>query len=170
MRLPKALERPLSTDRSGQFAASLGTSGIRATVPSPVSRRPLEPRPRIALDAECALQSETLPAEAGAYALTLSTNLRDLAVELHSSYVGHMRAETTHVAELVLGIGDPGAETSARKLRGVEVPLDHARRRCLIDHLERLQEILEEGGFGAARIDVGDETLLAVETGGARKN
>jgi hypothetical protein len=111
------------------------------------------------------LASETLLAGAGAYALTLSTNLRDLAVELHSSYVGHMRAETTQVAELVLGIGEVGAETSARELRGVVVPVVYARRRCLIDHLERLQEVLEEGGFGAARIDVGAETLLAVETG-----
>jgi hypothetical protein len=70
----------------------------------------------------------------------------------------------THVAELVLGVGEPGAETSARALRGVEVPVAYARRRCLIDHLERMQEVLEEAGYGAARIDVGDEALLAVET------
>jgi len=52
----------------------------------------------------------------------------------------------THVAELVLGVGEPGAETSARALRGVEVPVAYARRRCLIDHLERMQEVLEEAG------------------------
>ncbi len=136
-------------------------------MPSPVSRRPLEPRPRIALDVEGELRSETLLAEAGAYALTLSTNLRDLGVELHSSYVGHMRAQATHVAELVLGLGETGAETSARELRGLVVPVVYARRRCLIDHLERLQEVLADGGFGAARIDVGDDTLRAVETGDA---
>ncbi len=136
-------------------------------MPSPVSRRPLEPRPRIALGLEGELRSETLLAEAGAYALTLSTNLGDLGIELHSSYVGHMRAATTHVAELVLGLGETGAETSARELRGLVVPVVYARRRCLIDHLERLQEVLADGGFGAARIDVGDEALLAVETGNA---
>lgn len=113
------------------------------------------------------VRSETLLAEAGAYALTLSTNLSDLAVELHSSYVGHTRSATTHVAELVLGVGEAGAETSARELRGAEVPVVRARRRCLIDHLERLQEVLAASGFGAARIDVDDETLLAIETGGA---
>ena len=61
----------------------------------PVSRRPLEPRPRVAVDVEGELASETLLAEAGAYALTLSTNLSDLAVELHPSYVGHTRSATT---------------------------------------------------------------------------
>ena len=136
-------------------------------MPIPVSRRPLEPRPRIALDVEGELRSETLLAEAGAYALTFSTNLRDLGVELHSSYVGHMRAAATQVAELVLGLGETGAETSARELPGAVVPVVYARRRCLIDHLERLQEVLADGGFGPARIDFGDEALLAVETGGA---
>jgi hypothetical protein len=69
------------------------------------------------------------------------------------------------VAELVLGVGEPGAETSARELRGAEVPVVHARRRCLIDHLERLQKILADAGFGDARIDVEDEALLAIEGG-----
>jgi endonuclease YncB( thermonuclease family) len=46
-----------------------------------------------------------------------------------------------------------------------EVPVVHARRRCLIDHLERLREILADAGFGAARIDVEDEALLAIEGG-----
>ena len=64
-------------------------------------------------------------------------------------------------------IGEPEAKTGGRELRGAEVPVVHARRRCLIDHLERLQQLLEEVGFGAARIDVDDETLLAIETGGS---
>jgi len=42
----------------------------------------------------------------------------------------------------------------------------YARRRCLIDHLERLQEVLEEAGYGPARIDVADEALQPVETSG----
>ncbi len=88
-----------------------------------------------------------------------------LGVELHSSYVGHARAETSCVTELALWIGDTGAKTGGRELRGAEVPVVYARRRCLNDHLERLQQLLEEVGFGAARIDVDDETLLAIETG-----
>ncbi len=68
------------------------------------------------------------------------------------------------MAELVLGVGQPGAETSARALRGVEVPVAYARRPLSDHHPERLQEVLEEAGYGPARIDVGDEALLAVKT------
>ena len=50
-----------------------------------MSRRALEPHPRITLGSRGELTSETLLAKAGAYALTLSTNLSDLGVELHSS-------------------------------------------------------------------------------------
>lgn len=102
-------------------------------------------------------------AAAGPYALTLSTAISMLAVELHSSYVGHQRAQTTQVAELALGPGPDQAETSTRELAAPELPVVWARRRCLIDHVARLQDLLEERGLGRARIDLDDEALLSVE-------
>jgi len=66
-----------------------------------------------------------------------------------------MRAATTHVAELILGLGEPGAETSALELRAVEVPVAYARiarRRARtsseVNKLGREAATLAEGSGG----------------------
>lgn len=57
------------------------------------------------------------------------------------------------MAEFVLARGEPGAETSARELRSVEVPVLCARPACLIDHLECFQDLLPQRAerFGSER-------------------
>ena len=76
--------------------------------------------------------------------LVCSTALPDRGVELHSTYTGYAGADTA-ITELRLA---PGEEPST-ELRSVEhevLPVTHARRRCLYDHLQRLQGFLAELG------------------------
>ncbi|HEX8745182.1 MAG TPA: hypothetical protein VF712_18800 [Thermoleophilaceae bacterium] len=114
----------------------------------------------IQLDGRTA-RSETLLADAGPYSLCLSTTLPDVAIALHSSYLGHGQAADTHVSHLLLRGGD--AEIEARTVPHPELPVAYARRRCLYDHLQRLQDLLEAEGFGPARMDGLDDAALLVE-------
>jgi hypothetical protein len=87
----------------------------------------------------------------GAYVLTIATVLpgRGLAVELHSTYVGHPASETlsTH---LLLGADLPGPQTIGDVHDvGVLDVLGHPRD-CLYDHALRLQELLRSLGHEAA--------------------
>jgi hypothetical protein len=105
------------------------------------------------------VRSETRVASAGAYVLVLSSVLPDHAIELHSSYVGHP-GTPTQASHLMLapGISNSGAvehdETS--------IPVIIARRRCIYDHLQRLQDFLAELGH-TFQIPLADDALLAVE-------
>jgi hypothetical protein len=130
-------------------------------VPEVNVRAPISPSPRVVLNGQ-EIESHTLVVNAGAYALTLSTTLLELDIGLHSSYVGHNRATMTQVSELVLA-PDREPEPASREVRAVEVPVVVARRRCLLDHLERLQEVLDELGHGLAEIHLADDAYLAVE-------
>lgn len=102
---------------------------------------------------------ETRLASAGAYALVLSSVLPDHAIELHSSYLGHPGAPT-RVSHLMLapGITDSESVEHDESL----IPVMVARRRCIYDHLQRLQDFLAELGH-TVQIPLADDALLAVE-------
>lgn len=114
----------------------------------------------IQLDGRAA-RSETLLADAGPYALCLSTTLPDIAVAVHSTYLGHGHAADTHVSHLLLRGGE--AEIEARTVPHPELPVAYARRQCLYDHLQRLQDVLEAEGLGPAHVDGLDAAAVLVD-------
>src|SRR3712207_5892573 len=107
-------------------------------------RRTIACRPRID---GMPTASETVLTEAGPNALVLSTILRDRGVWLDSAYLGHGGADT-QVSHLMVAPGRP-AETEARSVPHDEMPVVHVRRLCLYDHLQRLQDFLDELGHTA---------------------
>ncbi len=109
----------------------------------------------------CRAACETRYAEAGAYVLVLCTALSELGFELHSVYVGHPGI-ATHVTHLVLS-GPPcqaAGETMTRRQN--DLPVVFARRRCLFDHLQRLQDELSGLGHQAG-IEVDDTSVSELE-------
>jgi hypothetical protein len=122
-----------------------------------VSERTLIPL-RIKLDGHPE-RSETRLAAVGAYALVLSSVLPARAVELHSSYLGHPGAPT-QASHLLLAPDHTDSE--AVEHSEDSIPVIVARRRCLYDHLQRLQGFLEALGH-TAEIPLPDDALIAVE-------
>jgi hypothetical protein len=109
-----------------------------------------------------AAASETRYADAGAYVLVLSSCVPELGLELHSTYVGHPGVET-RVTHLALGGGDAQrAATEAVAWPDGELPVVFARRRCLFDHLQRLQDELAGAGHQAG-IEVDDASVSELE-------
>lgn len=104
-------------------------------------------------------RSETLVLGAGAYALVLSTVLPTRAIELHSSYLGHPGA-ATQASHLLLAPDVSEGETVEHE--HTAIPVMVARRRCLYDHLQRLQDFLAQFGH-TLQIPLADDALLAVE-------
>lgn len=102
---------------------------------------------------------ETLVLSAGPYALVLSSVLPGRAIELHSSYLGHPGVPT-QASHLLLAAGFRDSETVEHQ--ETSIPVMVARRRCLYDHLQRLQDHLAELGH-TALIPLADDALLAVE-------
>jgi hypothetical protein len=112
----------------------------------------------IAIDGQ-RIRSETLASSVGAYVLVLDTTLADLAIDLHSAYAGHEKTKT-QATHLIL---TPDRQESI----GVEhehdvIPVMHARRRCLYDHLHQLQDLLQRDGVEAS-IPVEDAAIQAIE-------
>ncbi len=102
---------------------------------------------------------QTLMFSAGAYTLILSSVLPGRAIELHSTYLGHP-GTPTQASHLLLTPGH--SESDAAQHGQTEIPVMVARRRCLYDHLQRLQDHLAELGH-TAQIPLADDALLAVE-------
>lgn len=102
--------------------------------------------------------SETTCTWAGAHVLTVHTVIprADLALELHSTFVGHSGV-STHVVHLTLG--PPGREptiTSADHDEEDDVDRTYAPRACAYEHAQRLIEVLSGLGYRAA-VDVPGE-------------
>ena len=104
-------------------------------------------------------RSETRVASAGPYALVLSSVLPDRAVELHSTYLGHPGA-VTRASHLLLAPGVSDSDAAEHSEDAISVMV--ARRRCLYDHLQRLQDFLEQLGC-TAQIPLADDALTAIE-------
>lgn len=114
---------------------------------------------KIAIDGT-EVRSQTRVADGGPYALTLSSVLPDHATELHSTYLGHPGAPT-RVAHLLLA---PGIiESEAVEREEASIPVMVARRRCLYDHLQQLQDSLLRLGHLDPEIPLDEDALAAME-------
>jgi hypothetical protein len=89
--------------------------------------------------------SSTRLLELGGYHVALSTVLLEprWAVEVHSSYIGHP-AVATRATHLMIAPGH--ARTSVDEHDHMQLPVTHARERCLLDHLQVLVELATEFG------------------------
>jgi hypothetical protein len=105
-------------------------------------------------------KSETLLTEASLNVIVLSTTLRDRGTWLDSTYLGHGGTDT-QITHLLVAPGRLG-ESEWRSVDHNEIPVLHVRRRCLYDHLQRLQDFLEELGH-CGQIDGLDRAVEAVE-------
>jgi hypothetical protein len=118
------------------------------------------PAPRLAVDGR-PIGCQTRLAYAGAYQLTIRTVLPELALELHSSYLGHPDGQTA-VSHLQLRPGQaPHTVTDQRP--GATLPVREARRLCLYDHLAALRELVAEQAGQPATVEVADQTLDRVD-------
>jgi hypothetical protein len=95
------------------------------------------------------------------YVFVVQTSIADAAlpVSVHSAYVGAEGTDTlvTHLVQV------PGREPRLGMVGLGEdaMPVPHARERLLLDHLQRVQDVLADLGH-AARIELGDEALSTV--------
>lgn len=112
----------------------------------------------IAIDGRKA-RSETLATEVGAYVVVLDTTLADEGIDLHSVYTGHPQTKT-QATHLILTPKRQEATTTEHEHSAI--PVMHARRRCLYDHLHQLQDLLQEDGAEAS-IPFDDEAIEAIE-------
>jgi hypothetical protein len=118
------------------------------------------PAPRLTVDGR-PLDCTTGLAYAGAYQLTLSTVVPALAVELHSSYLGHPDGETA-VSHLQLRPGEPPA-TVAELEPGRSLPVREGRRLCLYDHLAVLRELVADEAGARVSVEVAERAFDLVD-------
>jgi hypothetical protein len=129
----------------------------RATVAATVERLSL-PDPSLTVDRR-SVEAKSWLAYAGAYQLTLWTIVPELALELHSSYLGHPDGETA-ISHLQLRPGEPPLTVTERR-PGVSMPVREARRLCLYDHLAALRELEHTGK--PVSVEVADQALERVD-------
>ena len=114
------------------------------------------------------VRSETVYAEAGAYALTIMTTLpaADLPVELHSTYVGHP-GSTTHATHLRLGPEARSPRIDTTEHADDDICVVFTPRNAVYDHAHELVEFFETLGYRAAvHVDDGAfQTLEAISSG-----
>jgi hypothetical protein len=111
---------------------------------------------KIVMDGE-SVRSERLVSSVGAYVVVLDTVLADRATDLHSVYVGHPKT-MTQATHLLL---TPDLHESLTVEHEHDaIPVMHARRNCLYDHL---QDLLGREG-AEANIPVDDDAITAVES------
>ena len=113
----------------------------------------------IVIDGE-SVRSETLVSSVGAYVVVLDTVLPDHGIDLHSVYTGHpkVRTQATH-----LMLTPDLHEATTTEHENDAIPVMHARRNCLYDHLQRLQDLLADLGIDAS-IPLDDVAVTAVES------
>jgi hypothetical protein len=106
-----------------------------------------------------AVKSSTCATSAGAYTLIFDTVIPDRGIHLHTTYTGH-RAAQTHAVHLMLA---PGRRESIHAEHDHDtLPVTHARRTCLYDHLQRLQDFLTDLGHQAS-IALDEKAIEAAE-------
>lgn len=120
----------------------------------------LLPDPRVAIDGR-PVACTTRLAYGGAYQLTIWTIVPELALELHSSYLGHPNGDTA-VSHLQLRPGEQPFTTTDQR-PGTSMPVREARRLCLYDHLAALRDLLAEHTSQPVSVDIGDKALELVD-------
>lgn len=99
------------------------------------------------------VRSETLAVLAAApNVVVITTTLADQAVTVTSSYLGHDDVRT-HVIHLILT--PERRYVSQTQMAHDELPVTHARERCLLEHATVLQDVT--GGH----VNIGDAALQA---------
>lgn len=113
---------------------------------------------KIAIDGE-PVRCSTLATSVGAYILAIETVLPDQAIDLHSVYTGHANVKT-QVTHLIL---TPDLrQTTTVEHDHDQLPVTHARRTCLYDHLHQLQNLLQAHGI-YTQLSIDDDAIAAVE-------
>jgi hypothetical protein len=117
----------------------------------------------VAIDGESAA-SETTYTWAGAHALTVHTVIPrvDLALELHSTFVGHSGLPT-HAAHLVLGPPGRAPTITAVDHHGNDLDPTYAPRSCVYEHAQHLIEVLSGLGYRAAVNVPGERAFEGLE-------
>jgi hypothetical protein len=113
---------------------------------------------KVAIDGK-PVRSSTLATSVGAYILVIETILPGQAIDLHSVYTGHANVKT-QATHLILAPNRHEATTVEHA--NDAMPVMHARRRCLYDHLHQLQDLLQEDR-SEAYIPVDDAAIEAIE-------
>jgi hypothetical protein len=138
---------PIGVARA-RFACLELLTGRGDTVPSVASRPQIDLA--LIIDGR-STASETTCTWAGAHVLTVHTVIprADLALELHSTFVGHCGVPT-HVVHLTLG--PPGREPTitAADHAGDDLDPTYAPRACAYEHAQHLIEVLSGVGYRAA--------------------
>ena len=107
-------------------------------------------------------QTSTRLGRTGAYVVELSTVVPGLPADVHSTYVGHPRADT-RVVHLLLGPAWYVPRSEVLTPPPDALPVLWARSRCLLDHAQRLHEHLQDLGH-LARIDIPDGALADLDS------
>jgi hypothetical protein len=144
-----------STRRVATWAGRSGTVSACAS-------RPL-------IDLELALDgvatwSETTCTWAGAHVLSVHTVIprSELALELHSTFIGH-HGIPTHVVHLVLGPPGRGPIITASDDDGDELDPTYAPRGCAYEHAQQLIEVLASLGYRATLEVPGEDAFESLE-------
>jgi len=98
---------------------------------------------------------------AGAYQLTLWTIVPELALELHSSYVGHPGGKTA-IAHLQLQPGEQPTVISEQRPGG-ELPVREGRRLCLYNHLVGLRQLVADPTDASVSVEGAEQALELVD-------
>ena len=126
-------------------------------------------RARPSIDLELSIDAEPVVSEttctwAGAHVLTVHTVIprSDLALELHSTFVGHpgLRTQVVH-----LRLGPAGHEPTSTSSEVDEAQLEptYAPRACAYEHAQRLIEVLSDLGYRAGVNVLGESAFDALE-------
>lgn len=109
------------------------------------------------------VESETVYAQAGAYALTIMTTLPriELPVELHSTYVGHP-GSPTHATHLRLGPEARAPRVETAEHADHEICLVFTPRNAVYDHAHELIDFIGELGYRAG-VHIDDRAFRALE-------
>ncbi len=106
------------------------------------------------------MESETTVGAFGPNVLVLSTSLTALGVTVTTTYVG---AEDTDTVAIDLALcPKPAAMAVTRTMPRREVRVTHARDRCLLEHLQRVQTAIELCTGRRAQVETGDDALARV--------
>lgn len=118
------------------------------------------PPPTIRLDG-APLPARSVLSAAGPWQLTLSTTVALDGLELVSTYLGHPGGHGEVAISHLELVGDEDPVTSTL-LRSGEDLLVGDRHRCLLDHLQALQELIEDHTDAPVAIDVGEAALASL--------
>jgi hypothetical protein len=129
-----------------------------------VPRESLGP-PRILVDG-LARPCTTVLSYAGIHQLTLASAIGDLAIELHSTYLGHRQHGYIATAHAARVLGQPPRVYCAPD-GAAEEPVGQSRRSCLLNHLDQLSILVTETtGFRVA-VDIDDAAFDRMDATGS---